>query len=142
MNYPVTLMYISLQNRQGAGKLLQEAGFPKPPKTPEQMVKMLMDYIKMGGKDAEAKVRAIHPDVAWFSANGALPWLNCGGCESKLSCLGADGIPGQPALYNADAGNPAPPKGLSDKTINTLIIAGASVFAVALLTLVVVNVKK
>ena len=142
----ITLQYIALANKKGTFMLLKKAGFDKydAPVNPPEAASMLSDLQRHGGDKAYKAILEIHPDKSLFQpalpaheeAHPAPPVhadgdpdnvMNCDSCNKKMNCIAADAT-------SAKAG-------LSEKTINTIIIAGAGVFAIGLLTLIIMNKK-
>jgi hypothetical protein len=138
-----TLIYITHTRKSAANKILRDAGYQRPPANPHEMVMMLQDYIEIGGEEAIRKIMEIHPDRDLFvkalpphadGVNPAVivadsPLFGCDACKDKLNCIAADAsIPGQPGV-----------KGLSDRSINLMIISGAVLFTAALVTVIIVN---
>jgi hypothetical protein len=146
---PTLFHYISLRNKQGGLDVLKKAGYVTPPKNPKMMADMLADYFKKDGEKAAEAIASIHPDkemilktcakpveVLKQGADGELEqskeYLSCDSCPHKCQDFcGADAAEAKPTK-----------KGLSEKTINTLIISGAAVLALGLIASIVVSVFK
>jgi hypothetical protein len=138
MNFSITptYYYIAKMNRSGGNQVLKAAGYEYNPQSPEEMAAMFNDYVETEGEVAKQALAAIHPDSFLFESmvQKSIPdtmssnqtMLNCSGCTK-----------GQ--MLSADAITVDPNKALSVKNYNTLIIAGASVVVLGLITLIVVK---
>ena len=138
MDPRTTYFYIAKCNRIGGNQVLQKAGYEYVPLTPEEMAMMFENYVETDGEVAKQALAAIHPDNFLFQTQdqAALPSstsmasnqcvLNCSGCTKRQT-------------LSADAITVDPNKALTVKNYNTLIIAGASVIVLGLITLIVVK---
>lgn len=117
-------LYTVCKNRPGTMSLLQKEGYKYQPKTPDEAATMLADVVKREGEEGLKKIAMIHPDRELIlstvpkNADGNMSWKN------------ADNDTQEPEKET---------KGLSEKTLNTLIIGGAVVLTISLITVIATN---
>jgi hypothetical protein len=149
MAKPDIYSYITLCNRKGGEAVLKKAGYPKP-KNPKEMADMLAHFVTRDGENALLEIAKIHPDRELLvraepelkkvenkiaNADGDEESLNCSGCALAAAAIAADGT-------KSTTPAPVAKKGLNEKTINILILSGAAVLTVSLITMIVVASKK
>ena len=129
---PDVYAYIALTNKAGAEKMLKESGYMHKPNSPKQMADMLAHHVLNDGEKAIIDLASIHPDYDMIveAYKKKLPTestpvqsqptkLFSG--QENLNCMGADGTQ---------------KPGMSDKTMNALIISGAALLAVTIVAVV------
>jgi hypothetical protein len=141
MNPFSTYYYIAKNNRIGGNQILQKAGYEDVPLSPEEMAMMFKDYVDNDGQVAIDALASIHPDSFLFQKQ--LQNADASSQQTKLNC---DGCMRCQQTLSADATTPSitvdPNQAATVKNYNTLIIAGASVLALSIITVIIINSQK
>lgn len=138
--------YIATNNQGKALHFLKSKGSPKPKDT-KQIGDFLDMYIAKKGDDGLAEViEKTHPDYhlcveVYKKLNP--PVVLSEDKDEKQNACGCGLIAAAALAADGKAGfvNPAETKKLSDKTLNTIIISGSAVLAVALIAIIIKNSK-
>lgn len=133
--------YVASLKPNESDALLIANKYPRP-LNHVQRVQMLSNMVVRQGNEGLAKIAMIHPDKSLieYSISDKSESLNCDGCDkceskNKLSLDGGSNILPSP-IINTDSG-----KGIiTEKTLNTLIIAGSITLTAVIITMMVSNI--
>lgn len=123
--------YISSNNKDGVKKILKGAGYRYCPRTPSQASLMLADHVKKNGDVALKEIADIHPDKDLIIRSAV----------EKEKGAPAQNITANDNFENLLSATGPDKKGLSDKTVTTMILAGAGVFVIAMATIIATSSK-
>lgn len=113
---------VSVNNPSGTVQILKEAGYKFTPKNPMQAAYMLRDMVLSDKDKALEKIAMIHPDRELIIKSMQNSF------DASKDCIDCNGY-----NFNADGEQ----KSLNEKTMNKLIIAGAGVIALGLITVII-----
>lgn len=137
---PNIFRYVSCNNPQAVYNLLVKAGYENVPKDKEVIAQLLAEYVLAKGDDGLKQLLLIHPDREALLATLPATMTGEPGNGGFLNCLGKPQNGSGCPFSSADATEDK--KGISEKTINYLIIGGSAVLTATLLTLIIVNIVK
>lgn len=132
--------YIGYNNPESAYAILKKAGYTDIPKDREYVSALLAHYVNENGETALREILQIHPDIEVISdmlkLNGKKPATGIPEPNGDFINSISDG-----KFKKAD-GNSATGVGLSEKSINLLIVGGSLVLGTTLLALIITNIVK
>lgn len=138
---PSIYSYISISNPIEVDRLLYDNGYSNPFNM-TQRVSSLYDMVRKQGDQAKLKIAEIHPDKEIFKEIfEKYGKLNCEGCDkcnnTEKANFTGDGLKTTPTPINNINGMTG---GMSEKTVNTIIIAGSLMVTAILLSVVVTSI--